>query len=187
VVYTSTTEAGPWSLVAAFDYNINQGATGPVTGARVANLISGAGLELSTATTFLQGTAVAQFSGCQAVASNPVNGLPETWHSLGTLANYTVNVARYRLTPDGHMELDISVSSAGANAANTSFSNTPLAAPYQLGNGQSSTAYPLTSNRAVAAGDSMPRVIVGSNGGVSITQTAAVTALLTGQAFVPLN
>jgi len=106
-----------------------------------------------------------------------------TWASLGTLANYTVNVGRYRTTTRGEIELDISVTSAGANAASVTFSN---ALPAGYGGG-SSTAYPLASNRLVAAADSIPRVIVDSAGNVTVAQTANVNALLTGQAFVPTD
>lgn len=127
------------------------------------------------------GTLAAQQPG--AVAATP-----ESWHPLGTLAGYTVNVARYRLAPwCSSFELDISVLAGGANAGNVSFSNTPLSSPYRLGNGLSSTAYPLRTNRAIVAGDVIPGVVVGSNGGVSISNTPNSAGLLTGQAFVPIT
>ena len=110
----------------------------------------------------------------------------DPWRSLGTLAGYTVNVSRYRMTQWGSTELDINVSSSGANASSATFSVT-LPVSYRLGNGQSSQGWALTSNRNLAAGDTLPRVVVGSNGGVTIAQTASVTVGLYGQAFVPTS
>ncbi len=58
------------------------------------------------------------------VATDPVNGGPETWHTLGTLAGYTVSRGRFRLTPEGELELDVQATAGGANAASVTFSVT---------------------------------------------------------------
>jgi hypothetical protein len=123
--------------------------------------------------------------GGRVIPEDPTNpGIPETWHSLGTLANYTVNAGRYRLTPTGETELDVNVVSAGANAASTAFSNT-LPAVYRPTS--INQTYPLSNSKAIAAGDTMPRLVAATNGVVSVVQTASVSATLGGQAFVPLN
>lgn len=114
-------------------------------------------------------------------AANPTLITTDGWHSLGTLAGYTVTVGRYRLTTWGAYELDINVTSLGANAANTTFS-VALPAGYS---GGSSIAYPLTANYVLTAGNAYPRLIVTSGGVVTIAQTASKSGLITGQAFVP--
>jgi len=110
-------------------------------------------------------------------------GTPETWHSLGTLANYTVNIGRYRLTSQGELELDVNVSSAGANAGTTTFSTTIAAAyrPTQL------RFVPMATTRNVTAGDAWPRLLVSAAGAVSVVQTAAVTAQLSAINAIPTN
>lgn len=114
-------------------------------------------------------------------AANPTLITTDGWNSLGTLAGYTVTAGRYRLTTWGAYELDINVTSLGANAANTTFS-VALPAGYS---GGSSTAYPLTANYTLTAGASYPRLIVTSAGAVTVAQTASKSGLITGQAFVP--
>ena len=131
-VYQAASEAGPWTAIAAVDYTINQGATGPVTGMRLVNLISGAEIVLSTATTFLQGTAVAQFSGCEAVASDPSNGLPEQWHTLALAAGWTQAVGfpiQYRLNAFGNVEW-CGVATHAAFGVTTQLSNAALPTAY---------------------------------------------------------
>ena len=114
-------------------------------------------------------------------ASSPTLIITDSWNSLGSLTGYTVNSGRYRLTTWGSYEIDVNVTSLGANAANTTFS-IPLPAGYS---GGSSTAYPLTANYVLAAGDAHPRLIVTSGGAVTVAQTASKSGLITGQAFVP--
>lgn len=123
----------------------------------------------------------APLTATDGTAANPTVITTDTWHSLGTLAGYTVTVGRYRLTTWGAYELDINVTSLGANAANTTFS-VALPAGYS---GGSSIAYPLTANYVLTAGNAYPRLIVTSGGVVTIAQTASKSGLITGQAFVP--
>lgn len=107
----------------------------------------------------------------------------ESWHTLGTLANYTVNRGRFRLNNAGETEIDIDVSSAGANAGVTTFSVTVPAA-YRPA---SQRFWPLASTRAVTAGDTWPRALISAAGGVSVVQTASVTAQLGAIQNVPLT
>jgi len=114
----------------------------------------------------------------------PAANSAEVWHSLGTLALYTVNTGRYRLTSEGELELDIVVTSAGANASSTAFSTT-LAAPYVPITVNRNPA--MGTNRPVTAGDVSPRLVVSVAGLVSVVQTANVTATLSYQGVLPLN
>lgn len=110
---------------------------------------------------------------------------PGAWTPLGTLAGYTVNTARYRSLPNGDTELDISVLGGGSNGANPSFSVT-LPPGFALNNGQTSMAYPLAVNGAFSA-STCPRLIIGSNGGVSVSYVASHSQLLTGQCLIPTS
>jgi hypothetical protein len=64
------------------------------------------------------------------VATAPGTGVAESWHSLGTLAGYTITRAQYRLNIMGEVEFDISIGATAANALTVNFSNT-LPAAYQ--------------------------------------------------------
>jgi hypothetical protein len=110
-------------------------------------------------------------------------GTPETWHSLGTLANFTVNRAEYRLTPSGETEMYFDLTSTAASAGTTTFSVT-LPVAYRP---SSLKFYPLAWTKTIAAGDSPPRVVVASAGGVSIVTTPAVVSGIGGGCFVRLN
>ena len=113
-------------------------------------------------------------------AANPANtAINESWHSLGTLAGYTVNLARYRLTALGELEVQVSVTSAGANAATVNFS-AALAAAYQPA---SALAQPAISNLAVTLS---PFVEV-SGGTVSVHQDPNKAATIQGSWKFPLN
>ena len=57
------------------------------------------------------------------VATDPVNGGPETWHTLGTLTGYTVVYGRYRMTAEGEIELDCQAT-ASTNATTQAWSVT---------------------------------------------------------------
>jgi hypothetical protein len=119
------------------------------------------------------------------VAQQPgaIAATPEVWHSLGTLANYTVNRGRFRLTPQGETEFDIDVTSTGANAAVTSFSVT-IPAAYRPA---AQRFWPMASTKAIAAGDSPPRALVSSAGVVSVVQTASVSNQLSAMQQVVLD
>ena len=119
-------------------------------------------------------------------AWDPVAGYPtlETWHSLGTLAGYTVNEGRYRLTPDGELEVDVDVTPGGANAALTAFSATLPAAYRPVMNRR----FPMASTRNVTAGDNWPRLIVQAAGGVQVQAPLAnITTNLSCTQRVPLT
>lgn len=105
--------------------------------------------------------------------SQAFHSTAETWHSLGTLAGYTVNEGRYRLTPEGELELDIDVTPGGANAALTAFSNT-LPAAYQPAINR---RFPMATTRNVTAGDNWPRVVV--DAGTGVVQVQAPLANIT--------
>lgn len=91
-------------------------------------------------------------------------GVAETWHSLGTLTGATVNIARYRMMPDGvvHIEIDV-VWGVATAAATLTFSNTlpvayrPLAADVDVRRPMS-----MTNGAGVIA-----RLFIGQSGGGS--------------------
>lgn len=117
-------------------------------------------------------------------ATDPVNGGPETWHSLGTLANYTVNIGRYRLTPDNEVEIEVDVTAAGANAQTTTFGNT-LPSAYRP---QADRRLPVSSTRNVTAGDPWPRLFVqSSTGQVQVIQVASVSDTVSATVRIPLD
>jgi hypothetical protein len=106
----------------------------------------------------------------------------ETWHSLGTLAGYSITIARYRLTPMNEVELDINVTAGGTNAASVAFSVT-LPAGYQ----------PVRSYRRVlglsagSLGSVEPNVFISTAGAVTIGQNSNNTVNLYGRAVFPLD
>jgi hypothetical protein len=53
--------------------------------------------------------------------TNPA--VTEQWHSLGTLAGYTVLVGRYRFMATNQIEIEVSATSGGTNAASIAFQN----------------------------------------------------------------
>ena len=115
---------------------------------------------------------------------DPVAGPPtaETWHSLGTLAGYTVNQARYRrVAQNNEVEFDINVTSGGANALTTVFSVT-LPSAYQ----------PITLSKTYAMASNAgsfvnPRLGITTAGAVSIVMTANTAAGVVGGAFMPTD
>lgn len=109
------------------------------------------------------------------------NLVAETWHSLGTLANYTIVQAQYRLTPDGELEIRLNISSAGANAATTTFSVT-LPAAYIPANG---LGQPLAISSMTAA--SPPQLFVTNAGAVQVKQAASVSTTIQGCVRFPLE
>lgn len=109
--------------------------------------------------------------------------ISEVWHSLGTLAGYTVGIGRYRLLPTNEAQLEISVTSAGANASSVTFQN---AMPSQY--------RPLADKRRVlgAAGGTMgtvePNVFIASaTGNVSVGQNTNNALICYGDVTIPLD
>jgi len=96
------------------------------------------------------------------VATAPGTGVAESWHSLGTLAGYTITRAQYRLNVMGEVEFDISVNATGVNALNVNFSTT-LASPYLP---LASYIQPLATNLAIASWTASPPRIGITSGGV---------------------
>jgi hypothetical protein len=96
----------------------------------------------------------------------------DTWHSLGTLAGYTVTEGRYRLTPQNEVQIDIQVTAGGSNANTVTFAN-PLPAAYRpLADRQ----LPMAEASVTAAGENWPRIFVqASTGDVQVIQTASDT------------
>jgi hypothetical protein len=95
---------------------------------------------------------------------NPNIPGPEVWHSLGTLAGYTITRAQYRMNVMGEVEFDINVSATGVNALNVNFSTT-LASPYLP---LASYIQPLATNLAVASWTAAaPRIGITSGGVVT--------------------
>jgi hypothetical protein len=117
------------------------------------------------------------------IAAN-IAGAAETWHSLGALgAHYTVTLGRYKLTPEGELELDINVVGDGLQATSVSFANT-LPAAYRPAT-QHDTL-PMGTTRQVTAGDIWPRLTVTTAGAVTVTnQGTANTFAFAGR--IPLD
>src|SRR6266702_5333862 len=103
-------------------------------------------------------------------ATDPVNGGPETWHTLGTLSHYTVTRGRFRLTSEGEAELDIGVSGDGSNVVTTTFSVTVPAA-YRPAVTRRATLS--QSGRNVTAGDQWPTAVLNTGGTVDVLCPAA--------------
>jgi hypothetical protein len=104
------------------------------------------------------------------VATDPVNGGPETWHTLGTLSHYTVTRGRFRLTPAGETELDIDVAGDASNVVTTTFSVTVPAAYRPAVTRRATTSQ---SGRNITAGDQWPTVVLNTSGTVDILCPAA--------------
>jgi hypothetical protein len=99
------------------------------------------------------------------IAAN-IAGAAETWHTLGALgAHYTVTLGRYKLTPEGELELDINVVGDGLQATSVSFANN-LPAAYRPAT-QHDTL-PMGTTRQVTAGDIWPRLTVTAAGAVTV-------------------
>lgn len=113
-----------------------------------------------------------------------VSGAVETWHSLGTLAGYSVSAGRYRLTNDNHVELDIQITAGGANNATVTFANA-LPVAYRP---TADRHLPLAKASTIAAGDTIPRVFVQqSTGSVQVVQNASNSVTLGMNARLPLD
>jgi hypothetical protein len=104
-------------------------------------------------------------SGATLVATDPVSGGPETWHSLGTLAGFTVTLGRYRLTPHNEVEIDLELAGNGTGAITTTFANS-LPSAYRP---TVDRRQPLGKTATQITTESWPRIFVASaNGNVQV-------------------
>lgn len=108
----------------------------------------------------------------------------DTWTSLGTLAGYTVNIGKYRLTTSNQLELDINVTSSAGAAGSTSFSVTLPAAYRPVTN---HTALPMGTTKAIAAADIWPRLSVTTAGAVTVVNNGATTNQYTFNGTISLD
>lgn len=115
--------------------------------------------------------------------TNPAIG--EIWHSLGTLAGYTANTGRYRMLPDKHVEIEISVVSGGSNAASVPFQNN-LPAPYRPLN---DVRRPLAiAGAAITTGTVFPNVFISAGSGqVTVGQNSSTAVTIYGHAVFSLD
>jgi hypothetical protein len=108
----------------------------------------------------------------------------ETWHTLGTLAGYTVTIGRYRLTPDNELELDIKCAGGGAQAQTVSFSVTLPAAYRPV---TQHDTLPMGTTKAIAAGDIWPRILVTTAGVVTVNATPNSATTIACCVRIPLD
>lgn len=96
-----------------------------------------------------------------------ISGSPETWHTLGTLAGATVNLAQFRLLPTGmvHVDIDISFAVSTAWPSGVAFSVTIPAAYRPLGSVD--VRAPMAQTNSAGG---FGRIFVGSVGGGSAGQ-----------------
>jgi hypothetical protein len=130
-------------------------------------------------------TIPAGFMG-QIVAVQPGSSpqIPETWHSLGTLAHFTVTRGRYRMTPWGDVEIDVHVTGDGSNASSTTFS-TALSTPYRPAS--VTRRCPLENPRVEAAGEVLGRVEIDTSGNVTVIVQANVSNAFSNVIFMPVD
>src|SRR6266496_3714824 len=118
------------------------------------------------------------------VATDPVNGGPETWHTLGTLLNFNITRARFRLDPQGELEIDIGIDGNGANVSGSAFSVT-MPAAYRPAVTRRCTLS--ETGRNITAGDLWPAVIVAATGVVTIQAQAGIMSALHANPHFPLD
>jgi hypothetical protein len=118
------------------------------------------------------------------IAIDPVNGGPETWHSLGTLAGYTVQVGRYRLTTGNEVEIDVEVTAGGSNANSVVFASTMPAAYRPLADRHP----PLSLTGSVSSlTNQWPRLTVGANGAVTVLAPGSAVTICGATVRIPLD
>ena len=118
------------------------------------------------------------------VATDPVNGGPETWHTLGTLSNFNITRARFRLDAEGELELDIGIDGNGSNVSGSAFSVT-MPSAYRPAVIRRCTLS--ETGRNITANDLWPAVIVATTGVVTIQAQAGVTSALHANPHFPLD
>lgn len=116
-------------------------------------------------------------------ATDPVNGGPETWHTLGTLAHFTLSRARFQLTPAGRLEIDFQGLADGANLTTVVFSVT-MPAAYRPAQVRRATC---ETGRAVTAADPWPRLTVNTDGTVQIDTQPSIAVTLECNVSFPLD
>lgn len=132
-------------------------------------------------------------TGQVSVTNANITGPPvprnDPWHTLGTLAAYSPVVGRYRLTQFNEVEIDIKVTSGGANAATTTFAVTLPASRQPLVDHRQ----PLSSTFSFSGGAfNLPHAFIGgvtggSSGQVQVIQNSNVSATIDGTFVVPLD
>ena len=126
-----------------------------------------------------------QLTATGGTAAAPIVITTDTWHSLGSLAGFTVNVGRYRLTPHNEVQIDIELDGTGTHGNNVTFANTmgtvyrPLVARHQ----------PLarTGNIGANLTDQASRAFVDTTGAVSVLTPTNDTASFGNTARIPLD
>lgn len=177
-LWTAASQAGPWTEqvhmeLSSATFSFRGGQLQAIAGASVAGGTSTDTLDVTGAVTATGGT-----------ASSPTLITTDTWQTLGTLAGYTVNTGRFRLTPHGETELDVSVTAGGANAASTAFSVTLPAAYRPTGSNRS---VPMATTLAPSAATAWPHLVVATTGVVSVVQQASDTATLGVNVAIPVT
>lgn len=179
--YTAPSSAGPWTA----GPSITTDATGLHLDAVTAGLdltLLSHGTGLVKAQSQLQ---VAYTTAGPVVTTDPNNSsASESWHSLGALGvtGLTVNAGRYRMLPDGDVEIDFSFStSAAVSAFFATFANTLLTAyqPAQekgCGIGASGGAWTISSTR-------IPSLLVTPTGSVQVSMPAIASGVVGGCTF----
>jgi hypothetical protein len=124
-------------------------------------------------------TVIGALTALGGTAANPTLIETDGWHSLGSLpvTGITTQVARYRLLPDGDVEIDIHFSSTTtvATFGGTAFPNT-LPAAYQPTSNKmcaiagSGTSWIINSSR-------LPNCLVSAAGSVQISMPAINAAI----------
>jgi len=110
-------------------------------------------------------------------------GVEETWHTLGALgiANFTVNHGRYRLLPDGDVEIDFSFVTTGAVAAFFGTFANAMPAAYQP-DFIRACGIGLTGNETINP-DHVPSILVNTAGVVTIAMCALANGVVGGCTF----
>lgn len=122
--------------------------------------------------------------GASLVATDPVSGGAETWHTLGTLSNFNITRARFRLDAEGELEIDIGIDGNGSNVSGSAFSVT-LPSAYRPAVIRRCTLS--QTGRNITAGDEWPAVIVATTGVVTIQAHAGITTALHANPHFPLD
>lgn len=129
-----------------------------------------------------------QLTATGGTAAAPHTILTDTWHSLGSLAGFTVTVGRYRFTSDNCVELDIAVTGGGSNANAVTFANALPSGPPNY-RPPIDRRLPLAQTGSVSAlTNQWPRMFVtASSGAVEIDTPASNTLSFGTNVRIPLD